>query len=157
MPVVEFVRPDGAAAVCGFIQPGHTMISVNDKTLLGMSLAEAARHIGECAQKTKDSNGTIPCTVRFLKTAVPPVSGPGEEKRPVSVASNGSKPTPKGDELTRNSPKPDGEPKGAATASSASATVAAKGGKQSGGCCFPKKSKGPAAAALSPEPKSGKI
>ena len=73
VPVVELVRPEGAAAACGVIQPGHTMISVNDKTLLGMSLPQATRFIAEAASKTKESNGKIPCTVRFLKTEVPPV------------------------------------------------------------------------------------
>lgn len=113
MPVVELVRPEGAAAVCGVIEPGHTMISVNDKTLLGISLPDAARHIAECAQKTKDSKGTIPCIVRFLKTDVPPT-----RLEPVSPAGSPS-PVKKG--------------------SAASAGSVSSKKTKSGGCCFPRK------------------
>lgn len=98
MPMVEFVRPDSAAMVCGVIKPGHTMISINDKTLLGIPLSEAARYIGESAQKTKDSNGKIPCVIRFLKTDAPEKKAVEKKSLPDPM-SNAHKPIP------RTSPK----------------------------------------------------
>jgi hypothetical protein len=89
VPVVEIVRPEGAGAACGRIAPGHTMISVNGKSLLGVSLPEAARLIGEAATKTKESNGKIPCVVRFLKTEVPSNLDP--TKAPPAMPRTGSK------------------------------------------------------------------
>ena len=31
MPVVDLVRPEGAAFDCGAIKPGHTLVAVNDR------------------------------------------------------------------------------------------------------------------------------
>lgn len=71
VPVVELVRPEGVAFTVGVIKPGHTMFSVNGKGLVGLSLADAAKVVADAAQKTKASNGSIPCIIRFLKTEVP--------------------------------------------------------------------------------------
>ncbi len=68
MPVVEIVRPEGTAFDVGVIKPGHTVVAVNDRSLLNLSMQESAKIIAEAAQKVKDSQGRVPCVVRFMKT-----------------------------------------------------------------------------------------
>ena len=68
MPVVDLVRPEGAAFDCGAIKPGHTLVAVNNRSLLTLCMQECARIIAEAAQKVKESQGKVPCVVRFLRT-----------------------------------------------------------------------------------------
>ena len=72
VPVVEIVRPEGAGFVCGVIKPGHTLIMVNDRSLLSLSMRDSAKIIAEAAEKVKSSAGRVPCVFRFLKTEMVP-------------------------------------------------------------------------------------
>ena len=51
VPVVEIVRPEGAGFACGVIKPGHTLIMVNDRSLLSLSMRDSAKIIAEAADK----------------------------------------------------------------------------------------------------------
>jgi acetylornithine deacetylase/succinyl-diaminopimelate desuccinylase-like protein len=50
------------------MKPGHTLVAVNDRSLLTLCMQECARITAEAAQKVKESQGKVPCVVRFLRT-----------------------------------------------------------------------------------------
>ncbi len=90
MPVVEIVRPEGAGFECGVIKPGHTLIMVNDRSLLSLPMRESAKIIAEAADKVKSSQGRVPCVFRFLKTDVVDGSGANEASPPASTNASGA-------------------------------------------------------------------
>ena len=59
--VDDLVRPEGAAFDCGAMKPGHTLVAVNDRSLLTLCMQECARIIAEAAQKVKESHTAASC------------------------------------------------------------------------------------------------
>ncbi len=54
--------------MCGFIKPGHTLIMVDDRSLIGLTMRDSAKIIADAADRVKSSQGRVPCVFRFMKT-----------------------------------------------------------------------------------------
>lgn len=92
VPIVEVVRPEGAGFVCGVIKPGHTVVMVNDRSLLGLTMRDSAKIIAEAADKVKSSQGRVPCTFRFMKTTLGADGQLAPDPAPVPEAAPKKKP-----------------------------------------------------------------
>lgn len=70
-PVVEIVRDGSAAADCGVIAPGDTLVAVNNESITGMRMKDAAAIIGRAASAARaEGDAYRTATLRFNKTGV---------------------------------------------------------------------------------------